>query len=122
MVNQTLIASNMIGVSEALLYAHKVGMDPWKVLESVESGAAASWSLSQLGRRILEKNFAPGFYVDHFIKDMGIALEEAKRMNLSLPGLSLAHQLYIALKAQGGGQMGTQALYKALERVNNILS
>ena len=122
MVNQTLIATNMIGVSEALLYAHKAGMDPWKVLESVESGAAASWSLSQLGRRILNKDFSPGFYVDHFIKDMGIALEEAKRMNLSLPGLSLAHQLYIALRAQGGGQMGTQALYKALERVNNILS
>ncbi|MEC7182612.1 MAG: NAD(P)-dependent oxidoreductase [Bdellovibrionota bacterium] len=122
MVNQTLIATNMIGVSEALLYAYKVGMDPWKVLESVESGAAASWSLSQLGRRILKKDFTPGFYVDHFIKDMGIALEEAKKMDLGLPGLSLAHQLYLALKDQGGGQLGTQALYKALERINNISS
>ena len=122
MVNQTLIATNMIGVSEALLYAHKAGMDPWKVLDSVESGAAASWSLSQLGRRILKRDFSPGFYVEHFIKDMGIALEEAKRMNLSLPGLSLAHQLYLALKAQGGAKLGTQALYRALERINNIPS
>ena len=93
-------------------------MDPWKVLESVESGAAASWSLSQLGRRVLDKNFEPGFYVEHFIKDMGLALDEAKKMNLSLPGLALAHQLYIALKAQGGGKKGTQALFLALSELS----
>ena len=118
MVNQVLIATNMIGVCEGLLYAYRSGMDPWKVLESVESGAAASWSLSQLGRRVLDKNFEPGFYVEHFIKDMGLALDEAKKMNLSLPGLALAHQLYIALKAQGGGKKGTQALFLALSELS----
>jgi 3-hydroxyisobutyrate dehydrogenase len=95
-------------------------MDHWKVLESVESGAAASWSLSQLGRRILNKDFAPGFFVDHFIKDMGLALDEAKKMNLCLPGLALAHQLYVALKAQGGGLKGTQALYLALSHLSQL--
>ena len=118
MVNQILIATNMIGVCEGILYAYRSGMDPWKVLESVESGAASSWSLSQLGRRVLDKNFEPGFYVEHFIKDMGLALDEAKKMNLCLPGLALAHQLYIALKAQGGGKKGTQALFLALSELS----
>jgi 3-hydroxyisobutyrate dehydrogenase len=99
MVNQTLIASNMVGVCEALMYAHGAGLDLNTVLSSVASGAAGSWSLSNLGPRIIEGNFDPGFFVEHFIKDMGIALDEAKRMNLSLPGLALAHQLYIALQA-----------------------
>jgi 3-hydroxyisobutyrate dehydrogenase len=114
MVNQTLIATNMIGVCEALLYAHKAGLDLNTVMESVGSGAAGSWSLSNLGPRIINNNFDPGFFVEHFIKDMGIALDEAKRMGLSLPGLALAHQLYLALQAQGHGRDGTHALQLAL--------
>jgi 3-hydroxyisobutyrate dehydrogenase len=120
MVNQTLIASNMIGVCEALLYAYKAGLDLNIVMQSVTPGAAGSWSLSNLGPRIINNNFDPGFFVEHFIKDMGIALDESKRMGLCLPGLALAHQLYIALKAQGHGRDGTHALQLALARMANI--
>lgn len=117
MVNQTLIATNMIGVCEALLYAHKAGLDLNTVLQSVGSGAAGSWSLSNLGPRIIDNNFDPGFFVEHFIKDMGIALDEAKRMGLSLPGLALGHQLYLAVQAQGHGRDGTHALQLALAQM-----
>ncbi|MCP4190072.1 MAG: NAD(P)-dependent oxidoreductase [Planctomycetaceae bacterium] len=120
MVNQTLIASNMVGLCEALLYAHRAGLDLTTVLSSVASGAAGSWSLSNLGPRIIDHNFDPGFFVEHFIKDMGIALDEAKRMNLALPGLALAHQLYVALKAQGHGRDGTQALQLALAKLSGV--
>ncbi len=120
MVNQTLIATNMIGVCEALLYAHRAGLDLDRVLQSVSSGAAGSWSLSNLAPRIVAGDFEPGFYVEHFIKDMGIALNEARRMNLALPGLALAHQLYVALQAQGGGRKGTQALQLALARLSAV--
>jgi 3-hydroxyisobutyrate dehydrogenase len=120
MVNQILIATNMIGVCEALLYGYKAGLDLKKVLQSVGGGAAASWSLNTLGPRIMERNFEPGFFVEHFIKDMGIALEEAKRMNLSLPGLALANQLYLAVQAQGYGKKGTHALMLALEHLSGI--
>ncbi len=120
MVNQVLIASNMIGVCEALLYGYKAGLDLNTVMQSVSVGAAGSWSLSNLGPRIMSNNFDPGFFVEHFIKDMGIALDEAKRMNLSLPGLALSNQLYIALKAQGGGRLGTHALQLALSKLSNI--
>jgi 3-hydroxyisobutyrate dehydrogenase len=120
MVNQVLIATNMIGVCEALLYGYKAGLDLKTVLQSVGGGAAASWSLNNLGPRIIDRNFEPGFFVEHFIKDMGIALDEARRMNLSLPGLALANQLYIALKAQGFGRKGTQALYLALEGLSGV--
>src|ERR1051326_7271369 len=117
MVNQILIASNMIGVCEALLYARKAGLDPTTVLQSVGSGAAGSWSLNNLGPRIIARNFEPGFFVEHFIKDMGIALDEAKRLGLCLPGLALAEQLYLAVQAQGYGKKGTHALMLALEQV-----
>ncbi|MFN0195561.1 MAG: NAD(P)-dependent oxidoreductase [Planctomycetaceae bacterium] len=120
MVNQVLIASNMIGVCEALLYGYKAGLDLPTVLQSVGSGAAGSWSLLNLGPRIMNNNFDPGFFVEHFIKDMGIALAEAKRMNLALPGLALSHQLYVALQAQGHGRDGTHALQLALARLANI--
>ena len=120
MVNQTLIATNMIGVCEALLYAYRAGLDLNTVMESVASGAAGSWSLSNLGPRIIAGNFDPGFFVEHFIKDMGIALAEAKRMGLALPGLALAHQLYIALQAQGHGRDGTHALELALASMSGI--
>lgn len=120
MVNQTLIATNMIGVCEALLYAHKAGLNLETVMQAVGPGAAGSWSLSNLGPRIINNNFDPGFFVEHFIKDMGIALDEAKRMNLALPGLALAHQLYVALQAQGHGRDGTHALQLALAGLSNI--
>ena len=120
MVNQTLIATNMIGVCEALLYAHRAGLDLNTVMQSVASGAAGSWSLSNLGPRIIDNNFDPGFFVEHFIKDMGIALSEAKRMNLSLPGLALAHQLYVSLAAQGHAKDGTHALQLALSAMSNV--
>lgn len=120
MVNQTLIATNMIGVCEALLYAHKAGLDLESVMQSVSSGAAGSWSLSNLGTRIIANNFDPGFFVEHFIKDMGIALSEARQLGLSLPGLALAHQLYLALAAQGGSRLGTHALHLALAKLSDV--
>src|SRR5438132_1601340 len=120
MVNQVLIASNMIGVCEALLYGYKAGLDLKTVLQSVGGGAAASWSLNNLGPRIIDRNFEPGFSVEHFLKDMGIALDEAKRMGIALPGLALANQLYVAVQAQGYGRKGTHALMLALEQLSNI--
>ncbi|WP_183186055.1 NAD(P)-dependent oxidoreductase [Anoxybacteroides voinovskiense] len=112
MCNQIAIATNMIGVCEALAYAQKAGLDPLKVLESISQGAAGSWSLSNLAPRMLAGNFAPGFYVKHFIKDMKIALAEAERMNLQLPGLALAKEMYEQLAGMGEENSGTQALYK----------
>jgi len=120
LVNQTLIASTMIGVCEGLLYAHKSGLNLETVLQSVSSGSAGSMSLANLAPRIIKRDFAPGFYVEHFIKDMGIALAEAERMQLALPGLALAKQLYTALAAQGHGRAGTQALHLALAKLSNI--
>jgi 3-hydroxyisobutyrate dehydrogenase len=120
MVNQIAIASGMVGMCEALLYAHRSGLDVARVLETISTGAAGSWSLSNYAPRILRGDFAPGFKVDHFVKDLGIALSEAERMNLSLPGLALAHQLYVAAKAQGQGQLGTHALVRALASLSNI--
>jgi len=120
MVNQTLIASGMVALCEGLLYAHKAGLDLNTVLLSVGPGAAGSWSLANYGPRIIKNDFAPGFAVEHFIKDMGIALEESKRMGLAMPGLALAHQLYISLKAQGHGRDGTQSLQLALARLANF--
>lgn len=119
-VNQTLIATGMVGVCEALLYGYRAGLDLNVVLESVASGAAGSWSLSNLGPRIIKGNFDPGFMVEHFIKDMGIALAESKRMGLSMPGLALAHQLYVALAAQGHGRDGTHALELALASLSGL--
>ncbi|MHC4786959.1 MAG: NAD(P)-dependent oxidoreductase, partial [Planctomycetota bacterium] len=120
MVNQILIATNMIGVCEGLLYASGAGLDPLTVIESVGSGAAGSWSINNLGPRMIRRDFDPGFYVEHFIKDLAIALDESARMGLAVPGLALARQLYEAVKALDGGrggQLGTQALLLALERL-----
>ncbi len=117
MVNQTLIASGMIGVCEALLYAEKSGLDPLTVLQSVGGGAAASWSLTNLWPRMIDDDFEPGFFVEHFIKDMGIALDEARRMNLKLPGLELAFELYQKTQQLGFGRKGTQALLLALRNM-----
>jgi 3-hydroxyisobutyrate dehydrogenase len=120
LTNQILIATNMIGVCEALLYAYRAGLDLNTVMQSVSPGAAGSWSLSNLGPRMINNNFDPGFFVEHFIKDMGLALSESKRMGLSMPGLALANQLYAAVKAQGQGRAGTHALMLALASLSGI--
>ncbi|ANC79484.1 oxidoreductase [Fictibacillus phosphorivorans] len=114
MCNQIAIASGMMGVCEAILYAEKAGLDPENVLKSIESGAAGSWNLSNLGPRILKGDFAPGFYVKHFIKDMNIALKSAEEMGLLTPGLQLAKKLYDELAEMGEEDSGTHALYKRL--------
>ena len=118
MANQILVAGTMIGVCEALLYAHRQGLDMQQVIDIVETGAAGSWSVSNLGPRIVKGNFDPGFLVEHFIKDMGIALKEAEIIGLSLPGLALVQQLYLAVKAQGHTRSGTHALFLALASLN----
>jgi 3-hydroxyisobutyrate dehydrogenase len=120
MVNQVLIAGTMVAMSEALLYAARVGLDVETVLASVGTGAAGSWSLTNLAPRVVAGNFAPGFFVDHLIKDLGMALAEAKRARLALPGLALANQLYIALQAQGRGRDGTQSLVHALASLSGL--
>jgi 3-hydroxyisobutyrate dehydrogenase len=120
MVNQILIAGNMVGVCEGLLYAYRAGLDLDAVLRSVSGGAAGSWSLANLGPRILAGDFAPGFLVEHFLKDLGIALAEAKRMSLALPGLALAEQLYLSLAAHGHARDGTQALQLALADLSDV--
>jgi 3-hydroxyisobutyrate dehydrogenase len=117
LVNQMLIAGNMIGVCEALLFAQRAGLDPARVIESVSSGAAASWGVQNLGPKIASRDLAPGFYVEHFVKDMEIALREGERMGLALPGLDLAARLYREVVALGHGRSGTQALVLALERL-----
>ena len=115
--NQIVIAGTMIGVCESLLYGHKAGIDLETMLQSIRGGAAACWSLDNYAPRILKRNFDPGFFVDHFVKDMGLALDEARRMNLQLPGLTLAHELYRKVQALGHGRKGTHALYLALEEM-----
>ncbi|MGD1892080.1 MAG: NAD(P)-dependent oxidoreductase [Cyclobacteriaceae bacterium] len=120
MCNQITIAGTMIGVCECLLYAHRAGLDLPTMLQSISGGAAACWTLDNLAPRVVNRNFDPGFYVEHFIKDMGIALSEANRMGLALPGLALVKQLYEAVKAQGHGKLGTQALVLGLETLNNV--
>ncbi|GJL70035.1 MAG: 3-hydroxyisobutyrate dehydrogenase [Nitrospirales bacterium] len=113
--NQITIAGTMIGVCEALLYAHKAGLDGETLLCSISSGAAGCWTLDHLAPRILKRDFSAGFFVEHFIKDMGMALDEAKRMGLLLTGLSLVRKLYVAIQANGQGRSGTHALLLALE-------
>lgn len=112
MCNQIAIASNMIGVSEAIVYARKAGLNPDTVLKAISSGAAGSWSMSNLIPRVLKEDYSPGFFIKHFIKDMGIALEEAEKMNLHLPGLELAKKMYDSLVNRGEENSGTQALIK----------
>jgi 3-hydroxyisobutyrate dehydrogenase len=119
-VNQTLIAGTMVGLSEALLYAHRCGLDPNRVLQSVGSGAAASWSLTNLAPRVLGGDTDPGFFVEHFVKDLGLALDEAELLGLDLPGLALATQLYERLAELGHQRSGTQALPVALAALNEL--
>jgi 3-hydroxyisobutyrate dehydrogenase len=120
MVNQTLVAGGMVGVCEALLYAYRAGLEIDTVLQAVSGGAAGSWSLTNYAPRMVKGDFAPGFMVEHFIKDMEITLAEARRMDLSMPGLALVHELYMSLRAQGDGRDGVQGLIKALARMSAV--
>lgn len=119
MVNQIILAGNMAGTVEGLMYASKAGLDLTATIDTITLGAAGSTALNVLGRRMVAGNFDPGFYVDHYIKDLQICLEECARMELALPCLAIVKQFYVALKAQGGGKLGTQALIKVLENLNN---
>ncbi|WP_156290252.1 NAD(P)-dependent oxidoreductase [Oceanobacillus salinisoli] len=112
LANQIAIASNMVGVSEAIAFAKKAGLNPERVLDSISTGGAASFSLSNLAPRMLKGDFAPGFYVKHFIKDMTISLESAKELGFSTPGLELSLNLYKELAEKGEEDSGTQALIK----------
>lgn len=112
MVNQISIAPAMIGLAEALIYTKKAGLDPDKVLDTISTGAAASWNLSNYAPRIIEGDFAPGFAIKHYIKDMKIALEAAAEMNLNMPGLELALKMYEELARRGEEESGIHALIK----------
>ena len=118
MSNQILIASTMVGVVESLLYGHKAGLDRDEIIAVIGKGAASCFAINNLAPRIVKGDFEPGFYIKHFVKDMGIALAEAQAMRLALPGLSLANQFYTAAMAEGLEDRGTQALYKVLERLS----
>ncbi len=120
MSNQILIAGTMIGVVESLLYAYKAGMDLHEVIGVIGKGAASSWSINNLGTRIADGNFDPGFFIKHFVKDMRIALDESRRMGIALPGLALAQQFYTSAMALGLENLGTQGLYKVFEQLNGL--
>ncbi len=117
MCNQIQVAGTMIGMVEALIYGAKAGLDLETMLQSISGGAAGCFLLDKLAPRILKGDMEPGFFVDHFVKDLGIALEEAQKMQIFLPGLALVHQLYVSVQALGSGRKGTQALYLALQRM-----
>ncbi|MHA1766639.1 MAG: NAD(P)-dependent oxidoreductase [Promethearchaeota archaeon] len=120
MSNQILIADTMIGVVESLMYAYKTGLDLENVIEVIGKGTASSWSINNLGRRIIKKKFSSGFFIKHFVKDMGIILEESERMHLALPGLSLVRQFYLASMNMGMADLGTQGIYKVFAKMNGI--
>lgn len=116
MCNQIVIASTIMGVCEGLAYGKAAGLDLPTVLKSIGGGAASGFQLNVMGGKIINGDFAPGFYVEHFIKDLGIALAEAQRMQLNLPALALARKLYEELAQQGHARLGTQALFKHYEK------
>ena len=120
MTNQIAIAGGMIGVCEALLYAYRAGLDLDQTIATIGLGAAGSWSLANLAPRVAHGDLEPGFKIDHFVKDLGIALAEARRMGLPLLGLGLAEALYQGARAQGLGQKGTQALLPVLARMASV--
>jgi 3-hydroxyisobutyrate dehydrogenase len=120
MCNQIIIAGTMIGVCEGLIYGVRAGLDLNTMLESISKGAAACWTVDVLAPKVVKGDFSPGFFVDHFVKDLTIALEEAEAMKLSLPGLALVKQLYLSIQAMGKGSSGTQVLYLALKRLANM--
>jgi len=120
MCNQIVLAGTIIGVCESLLYGYKAGLDLDTMLSSITKGAAQCWVLDNLAPKMVKGNFDPGFFVDHFEKDLGIALDECRRMGIAMPGLALVHQFYVALKSQGHGRLGYHALLIALEQLSNV--
>jgi len=120
MANQVAIASTMIGMCESVLYAARAGLDLTTTLEAIGPGAAGSWSLQNLAPRVLRGDFAPGFMIEHFLKDLGIALAECRRMGIVLPGAALAEELYREAAEFGHGRSGTQALVIAIARLSNL--
>ena len=117
MANQLTVAGTMIGVCEAMVYAGRAGVDLEKLVAVISKGAAGCWTLNNLAPRIIRGDDAPGFMVDHFVKDLGIALSECEQMGITLPGLELANRLYTQLQSTGHGQSGTQALVHAIEQL-----
>jgi 3-hydroxyisobutyrate dehydrogenase len=120
MCNQIVLAGTIIGVCESLLYGYKAGLDLDTMLSSVSKGAAQCWILDNLAPKMVKRNFDPGFFVEHFEKDLGIALDECKQMGISMPGLALVRQFYVALKSQGHSRLGYHSLLLALEQLSNI--
>ena len=118
MANQILIASTMVGTVESLLYAERAKLDPSRVIGLIGQGAAGCWSINQLGPRMVESDWEPGFFVKHFVKDMGIALEDSKQMGLELKGLALASEFYERVEKEGFSEKGTQVLLKVLRKMN----
>lgn len=123
MANQIAIASSMLGLAECLAYARAAGLDPGRVIATLSGGSAQTWTLSNYGPRVLAGDFAPGFYVKHFVKDLRIALAEAESMRIALPGLDTARRLYELLAGAGGSELGTQAIWllyaDAVERASH---
>lgn len=119
MCNQIVVAGTMIGVCEALVYANNAGLDCEKLIATIRQGAAGCWTLDNLAPRIVSRDFAPGFMIDHFIKDLGIAVKETEMMALQLPGLELAKSLYERVSDMGHGKSGTQALLLALQNMTD---
>lgn len=115
-----MIANNLFGVCEALIYGQKAGLNLDQMVQLLGKGAAGSFQLSGLAPRILKRDLDPGFYVEHFVKDLGIALEECKNMGIALPGMSQATQFFHAYVAQGGAKRGTHGFIEVLERMNNM--
>ena len=120
LTNQVAIAAGMVAMCEALVYASRAGLELETTLRAISSRAAGSWSLSNLAPRILAGDFQPGFFVEHFVKDMRLALEECRRLGISPPGLTLAESLYARLVDQGHGRLGTQALILALADIDDL--
>lgn len=115
MANQISVGAGIVGTCETLTYARKAGLDMKKIVDLVGSGSGGNWQLNNMGNRIINDDFNPGFYIKHFIKDMGIALEECKNMGITLPGLETSYALYLKAKEAGYENLGTQALYKIFE-------
>jgi 3-hydroxyisobutyrate dehydrogenase len=120
LMNQILVAGNLNAVVEALVFAQKQGVDLQKAIEAVKGGAAGSWQLSNLGPRIIRRDFQPGFMVDLLQKDLRLVMEACETMKVPLPATTLIHQLYCSLEAKGEGKDGTQALVKVTERLAGI--
>jgi 3-hydroxyisobutyrate dehydrogenase len=118
--NQILVSASLVGVSEALVFAQKNGLDPAVMIEAVKGGAAGSWQLSNLGPKVVARNFSPGFMVDLIQKDLRLVLEAAASARASLPATALVHQLFRSVQAQGEGQQGTQSLARVLENLSDL--